>query len=387
MTSTKQLFDLESTPEKATFSTGILPSQTIKQYIESGKIISDVPIESGQLQPSSIDLRLGPVAYRVLAGFLPGKHSSVMGKLKQLGHNVIAIDLTSPYIFEKDCVYIVPLLEELRLPSQISAKANPKSTTGRLDIFTRLITDYGSLFDRVPAGYKGKLYAEISPRSFSIRVGEGMSLNQLRFARGAPPPSDKKLLELHEKKPLVYGENDELLQPVIENGLTLSIDLEMNDGPDLVGYIAKNTTAVIDLAQINHYEPFEFWDPIMKPPSGEVIIEPNKFYILASKEKIRIPPSYAAEMVPYDPVIGEFRAHYAGFFDPGFGCGDDDKKGTRAVLEIKAHYVPFLIRHRQIVARLAYERMMHVPEDVYGADIGSSYHDQTVTLSKHFKQG
>jgi len=359
-----------------------MSAQQIENAIDQGQVSSERPIEPVQLQPSSLDLRLGTRAYRVRAGFLPGPKSTVLACLKQQGDDVVELDLGSPQIFERDHVYMVPLMEQLRLPKKVSGKANPKSSIGRLDIFTRLITDYGKEFDRVPEAYTGPLYAEISPRSFSIRVRHGATLNQLRFVVGSPLPSDKSIRNLHKNQGLVYSDDGSVIDANIGKGLTLSIDLESGNDLGPVGYIARNTSAVIDISKTNYYESEEFWKPIARPRDGRIIIEPNHFYILASKELVRIPPDYAAEMIAFDPVIGEFRAHYAGFFDPGFG--DGDSQGVRAVLEVKAHYVPFSLQHGQVVARMIYERMMKVPDRLYGRELGSSYYNQGLTLSKHF---
>jgi len=379
----RELFpDTVAQGSAGTRSTGVISAQQIENAIEQGQVSSDRPIEPVQLQPSSLDLRLGTQAYRVRAGFLPGPKSTVLACLKQQGDDVVELDLGSPQIFERDHVYIVPLMEQLRLPKKVSGKANPKSSIGRLDIFTRLITDYGKEFDRVPEAYIGPLYAEISPRSFSIRIRHGATLNQLRFVVGSPLPSDKSIRNLHKNQGLVYADDGSVIDANIGKGLTLSIDLESGNDSGPVGYIARNTSAVIDISKTNYYESEKFWKPIARPRDGRIIIEPNHFYILASKELVRIPPDYAAEMIAFDPVIGEFRAHYAGFFDPGFG--DGDSQGVRAVLEVKAHYVPFSLQHGQVVARMIYERMMQVPDRLYGRELGSSYYNQGLTLSKHF---
>lgn len=365
-------------------STGVMSSQQIERAIEQRVIEGNRPIEAGQIQPSSLDLRLGPKAYRVTAGFLPGTRRTVAACLEHQGEDVVEIDLSAPQVLERDHVYIVPLQEQLSLTKRISARANPKSTTGRLDIFTRLITDYGTQFDRIPAGYRGRLYAEISPRSFSVKVTEGATLNQVRFVVGNPAPSDHSLRRLEREGSLVYAPDGSPLKATIERGLILSIDLDFGGETDVVGYVARRTNSIIDLSRIGHYEVDRFWKPIPRPDDGQILIEPDQFYILASKERVRIPPEYAAEMLPFDASIGEFRAHYAGFFDPGFGYGDGDIPGVRAVLEVKAHYVPFFIQDGQGVAKLLYESMLERPARIYGEGLGSSYYNQGLTLSKQF---
>jgi len=380
--------ELEKDLRELTSTAGVLPSQKIKELIQNGGIHSTTPISSDQIQPASIDLRIGPVAYRVRASFLPGEKSTVAKRIEPL--QMHELDLTKPSVLEKGCVYIVPLMEELNLPQKISGKANPKSTTGRLDIFTRLITDYGTEFERIREGYKGKLYAEIVPRTFSILVREGTKLNQLRFlhreSSGESIPSDSKLGKLDKEETLVYTENDTPVQAKILEGLRISIDLQGSNGSEIIGYRAKGHAPLIDLAKIDHYDPREFWEPIHRPKSKSIILNPDDFYILLSKQKIRIPPQYAAEMVAYDPSVGEFRIHYAGFFDPGFGYGNDDIKGTHAVLEVRSHEVPFLLEDGQVVGRLIYERLLAVPEKIYGTGIGSSYQGQGLSLSKQFKR-
>ncbi len=364
--------------------TGVYPSQKIQEFIHAERIRASLPTTGEQIQPASLDLRLGPVAYRVRASFLPGKFSTVENKVRELLMN--QIDLRSGAVFEKRCVYIVPLMEELFLPEGVSGKANPKSTTGRLDIFVRLITDYGMEFERVAPGYKGKLYAEVVPRTFTVRVQEGMRLNQLRFVRGTPPllRESATLGKLHGEEPLAYTPDDSPADSEIRHGLPISIDLAGSGASDVIGYKAKSHAPLMDLSNVNYYDPAEFWEPI--PPTPRIILNPDDFYILVSKEKVSIRPDLAGEMVAYDPSVGEFRIHYAGFFDPGFGYGLREGKGTHAVLEVRSHEVPFMIEDGQVVGRLVYERLMEPPDRIYGSSIGSSYQSQGLSLSKQFKR-
>jgi dCTP deaminase len=376
--------ELERDLQSLSFTTGILPSQRIRELIAHERITTAVPVEDDQIQPSSLDLRLGPVGYRMQASFLPGPKATVESRIKDLAMS--KIDLTRPTVFEKGCVYLVPLMEQLNLTSEWSAKANPKSTTGRLDIFTRLICDGGTEFERVPEGYKGTLYAEVVPRTFTIIVQAGVKLNQLRFVRGCPPPSDTTLQELDEQETLVYGAGDLPAEARINRGLMISLNLQGDPQHRLIGYRARQNTPAIDLLKKDHYDPEDFWDPIYEPRYRQIILNPDDFYILLSKEKVRIPPAYAAEMVAYDPSMGEFRIHYAGFFDPGFGYGASDVKGSHAVLEVRSHEVPFLIEDGQIVGRLIYERLLAHSDKIYGMGIGSSYQGQGLALSKQFKR-
>ncbi len=359
-----------TTPE-----TGVLASQTLETMLYSGEITCETPPVEGQIQPASLDLRLGTVAYRVRASFLAGQNRSVRDRLSEF--EMHQIDLTNGAVLEKGCVYVVPLMEGLALPRDVSAVANAKSSTGRLDLLTRTITDGGEEFDRIKAGYNGPLYAEICPRSFSVLVRPGMRLNQIRFRRGQAILSDNALRELHAQSPLVDG------PAVIEDGLGFSVDLKL-PGTDLVGYRAKPHTSVIDLDRIGAYDPKDYWEEV-RSDNGRIILDPGAFYILVSREAVHIPPSYAAEMAPYLAMVGEFRVHYAGFFDPGFGHAAAGGAGSRGVLEVRCHEAPFVLEHGQIVGRLVYEKMAAVPEQLYGAGIASNYQGQGLKLSKHFR--
>jgi dCTP deaminase len=370
--------------EEQIFTTGLLPSQAIRRLIEQGRISASPAITEEQIQPASLDLRLGEIAHRVQASFLPGQLSTVEDRIRDL--RMMRIDLTRAAILEKGCVYIVPLLESLNLPADISARANPKSTTGRLDIFTRLITDYGAEFEGVSAGYKGGLYAEIVPRTFTVAVRAGMRLNQLRFVRGKPLSSDRVISVLDEEQNLVYLDENSPIKAQVDRGLIVSVNLEAAEASEVIAYRAKRNSPAIELDRVNYYSAEDFWDIKYQPKNKALILDPGDFYILASKERVRVPPEYAAEMIPIDPSVGEFRIHYAGFFDPGFGYGLSDIKGTRAVLEVRAHEVPFMIEHRQVVGRLKYMRLLSRPDKIYGTEIGSSYQRQELTLSKQFRR-
>jgi dCTP deaminase len=365
-------------------TTGILPSQQIINLISKGYVSASTEISDDQIQPASIDLRLGKVAYRVRASFLPGKNSTVRANVEDLLMH--ELDLSEPQVLEKGCVYIVPLMEHLKLPQKISGRANPKSTTGRLDIFTRLITDRGKEFEYVAAGYTGSLFVEIVPRAFSIRVREGTKLNQLRFIRGTPRPSDTVLDTLHKDEALIYGQDNIPGDAIISKGLRISIDLQGTNNSNIVGYKTVKDAPLVDLGKIDYYNIDEFWEPIVQPNQNRIILHPDDFYILLSKEKVRVPPNFSAEMVAYDPSVGEFRIHYAGFFDPGFGYGTGEITGAHAVLEVRSHEVPFLLEDGQEVGRLIYERLLEKPDKIYGVNIGSSYQSQGLSLSKQFKR-
>ena len=374
----------DATLESAVRSRGILPSQGIRDLIRNGHITAAPQIEEQHIQPASLDLRLGNIAHRIRASFLPGPNSTVAAKIEEL--RMARVDLSGAAILEKDCVYLVPLLEEVDLPESISGKANPKSTTGRLDIFTRLITDYGVEFDRVPAGYKGKLYAEVVSRTFTVRIRAGMRLSQLRFVQGSPVAGDRTIRELDQEQNLVYMDEDSPTRARLDRGLRITLNLEAAEPGEVVAYKARPGAPVVELDKINHYSYEQFWEALYQTPEKGLILHRDDFYILASRERVRVPPDYAAEMIPFDPSDGEFRIHYAGFFDPGFGYGSSDIKGTRAVLEVRAHEVPFLMEHGQLVGRLNYIPLLSRPDKIYGTDIGSSYQQQALTLSKQFRR-
>jgi dCTP deaminase len=362
---------------------GILASQGIRSFISDGYLVSQIAVTEEQIQPASLDLRLGPIAFRVQASFLPGPNESVMQKVKNL--EMAQLDLREGAVLERGCVYIVPLLEELHLPRDVYGKANPRSSTGRLDLFTRLICDRGTEFEMVPGGYSGPLYAEVAPRTFSVRVRQGTRLNQLRFVRGKAQSADRVLTALAREEVIVYNEEGAPARPRIDRGLKLSIDLAGDGSDGLVAYRARPHTPVIDLGRTAHYELSEFWEPIRRVSGGWIILNPGEFYILASKERVSVPPDYAAELVAYDPAMGEFRVHYAGFFDPGFGYDIQQQMGTRAVLEVRAHEVPFLVEDGQVAGRLVYMELMERPDKTYGSGIGSAYQWQGLSVSRHFR--
>ena len=354
---------------------GVIPSHMIETMVTQGQILISEPLQGDQVQPASLDLRLGHIAYRVRASFLAGHRATVAERLHEF--EMHRIDLSEGAVLEKGCVYLVPLMESLDLPPEIEAVANAKSSTGRLDLLTRTITDHGKEFDRIVKGYSGPLYAEICPRSFSVLVRPGMRLNQIRFRRGDALLDDVALTNLHAQSPLVSGD------AVIQDGLGFSVDLSAGRN-GLVGYRAKPHTGVIDLSRIGAYEPADYWEEICTD-TQQIILDPGAFYILVSQEAVTIPPEYAAEMAPYLAMVGEFRVHYAGFFDPGFGHAAANGQGSRGVLEVRCHEAPFVLEHGQVVGRLVYEAMLETPSQLYGRDIASNYQGQGLKLSKHFK--
>jgi dCTP deaminase len=353
------LSDSTGDAEGALFSTGILPSQELERQVRlTREIVALEPIQDDQFQPASLDLRLGPVAYRVRASFLPGREEKVSGKLDDL--QLHAISLSQGAVLETGCVYVAPLLESLALPDDLSAATNPKSSTGRLDVFTRVIADGVSAFDQIPAGYAGPLFAEICPQTFPVVVRKGSRLSQIRFRAGGS------------------GEAE------VVDEVPLSVDLT-GDKAGLVGYRAKRHTGLIDVDVAGGYSMLDYWEPIHVRDKKRLILDPDQFYILASKEAVRVPPTQAAEMVPFNPLVGEFRVHYAGFFDPGFGHAEAGGEGSRAVLEVRSHKVPFILEDGQTIGRLVYERLTEKPKLLYGRDLASHYQAQGLKLSKHFK--
>ena len=354
---------------------GVLPEQSLQKMWRSGQISSHSTILADQFQPASLDLRLGDIAYRVRVSFLAGKDRDVKDQLQRF--EMHRVNLSDGAVLEKGCVYVVPLQESLSLPTNVHAVANAKSSIGRLDVLTRLVTNQGTEFDRVEPGYTGPLFAEICPRSFSILVRSGSRMNQLRFRVGETVLSDSELESLHNENRLVS------LTPNFDGGLGFSVDLGEKISP--AGFRAKPHAGIIDIDRIGHYNPADFWEPVLSR-SGQLILDPDSFYILVSREAVSIPPRYAAEMMPYIAMVGEFRVHYAGFFDPGFGYSHAGGTGSRSVLEVRCHEVPFLLEHGQTVGRLVYEKMADAPDHLYGLERGSNYQGQKLQLSKHFKE-
>lgn len=373
---------------------GVLSGQEITELINKNIISSDHKINKDLIQPASIDLRLGLKAWRVPASFLPGKGNLVSERLKNFAMHEIS--LVDGAVLECGCVYIVKLLEHVSLTDDLNGVANPKSSTGRLDVFTRLIVDGAQEFEDVPTGYSGPLYVEISPRTFSILVRTGSRLNQLRIRRGYSVTTDKEMEILQKHVGLVRTEGDNNLPDKIKNGVPLSVDLVGEKG--LIGYKARKHSRLIDVDKPNHYKREFFWEKITTEDliyqtnfsengtsSSGLVLSPDAFYILASKEYVSVPSNYAAEMRAYDTKVGEFRAHYAGFFDPGFGLSELGASKTRAVLEVRSHDVPFLIEQEQTICRLVYEPMANVPNYLYGEAGGTNnYQAQGLKLSKHF---
>jgi len=386
-------------PARQPAYTGILPFQAIRDMVNDGEISTAeilARIEPDQIQPASIDLRLGHHAYPVDTSFLPGRGVRVLEKMRQLDADFerFRIDLRQGAVLEKGRVYVVPLLESIRLRSEVAAFANPKSSTGRLDILTRLIADEATHFDQVEDGYEGQLYIEIAPRSFSVVVRTGTRLNQLRFrrTRGLEPKpiatADWKQLLDEGRVVSTRDERERARLGERPGWLPFTVDLEgSGDDNALVGWRAKKHTKRIDLDR-RDYDPLDFWEPMRFHREPSLTLVPDEFYILMTKESIAVPPSYAAEMVPYDTRAGEFRVHYAGFFDPGFGWSEETRRAgsSRGVLEVRSHEVPFLLEHGQTVGWLHYERMAEAPEALYGRDATSNYQGQSLRLSKQFRQ-
>jgi dCTP deaminase len=366
------------TPSASTMLTGILPSQAIRALIGEGVLNMARPAASDQVQPASVDLRLGARAWRVRASFLPGEGTPVADKVRDLALHTFEFGPDGK-VLEVGCVYLIPLLESLALPAHLSAIANPKSSTGRLDVFTRVIADGVTAFDKIPAGFKGQLWLEVCPQSFPIIVREGTRLSQLRFRAGEPADGDHALRALHDEQQLVSGASAD-----IAGGIGLSVDLT-GDANDLIGYRAKRHSGVVDVDKPASCDILDYWEPIAGRGARRLILDPDQFYILASKEAVHIPPTHAAEMMPFNPLVGEFRVHYAGFMDPGFGHAAAGGTGSRIVLEVRSHKVPFILEHGQIIGRLVYERLTAVPETLYGAGAGSNYQGQALKLSKHFR--
>jgi dCTP deaminase len=367
---------------------GYLPCQLIEQVHRQGMIRSQETILASQIQPVSMDLRLGPKAYRIQCSFLP-ENEPVETKLKEV--SLYDFDITDGGILEKNAIYLIPLMEELSLSSSLCGLANPKSSTGRLDMFTRVIVDGGHRFDEIPLGYKGKLYLEIISRSFPVKIHAGLSLNQLRLANVSSQSLDKKKLVLKYRNNPILFDRSGFSIPVdevkVEEGIYVSVDVSGDQPDSIIAYKAKTNSTVIDLSKTKYYKAEEFWEPIYRNKKNWLILEPESFYIMMSKERVCIWPDWLAEMVAYEPNSGELRTHYAGFFDSGFGWnGTDDliNQGTRAVMEVRPHDVPFMVEDGQTFCRLKFEKVVERPEKLYGLSLNSNYHSQGLALSKYF---
>ena len=378
----------QSQPEQVPAAGHVLASQQLREAIDGEWITAgDYRIRPEAIQPASIDLRLGEYAWALRCSFLPDIETPVEDKLADIAFQ--RIDLRDGATLERDRPYLIPLVEELALPDGIRAKANPKSSTGRLDVFTRVITDRNHRFDEIRPGYRGKLYLEVVPRSFAIYVRQGLALNQLRLSSGEARLDDSQLVDLHREFPLLYADQHPLRETelAIADGLFLSVDLASGPADRVVGYRAKKNSLPIDLGRIRAYRWNDFWDPVLPEQGSRIVLEPEIFYLLLSAEGVCIPPGYAAEMMAYDPSAGELRTHYAGFFDPGFGWDPrNDRHGSRAALEVRARDVPFMVEHRQPICKLGFERMGAMPDVLYGSDLGSNYQGQVTMLSKHFEE-
>lgn len=371
---------------------GVLTDRDLRAAVSQGWIAAPVALADEQFQPASLDLRLGPVAYQLRASFLPFRQTVESRLRDEVVNQDLVIDrlsLEGGATLQRGSVYLVPLLESLALPADVRGRSNPKSTTGRLDIFTRLITDGTPRFDEVGAGYRGPLYLEISPQSFPVRAHPGVSLNQMRLLSGSTTVPDDELARCYRASPLLYDDDDRPVPPervAFHDGLSMGVDLSGRTTGGVIGYRAHPNPPAVDLARVAAYDIADFWEPIKTPSRDGFVLEANRFYILMSKERIRVPPEFAAEMVVYDAGAGEIRTHYAGFFDPGFGFGDGSILGTKVVMEVRAREVPFMIYDGQTSFRVWFERLRGRPERVYGVGLPSSYQRQTLTLSKHFRR-
>lgn len=366
-------------------SHGVLPDRLLRRAIDLDVIhAGDYVIPDGNVQPASLDLRLGETAYRMRCSFLPG-HETVAKRIKD--YEIDTLDLhRAGVVLDERRPYLIPLKERLNLPPEVRGRANPKSSTGRADVFTRVITDRGEHFDDIAAGYEGPLYLEVVPLSFPIRVREDVTLSQLRLVAGRPTMTDDEVRSTHASSPMLWraGRPVDPESLPLSNGLFLGLDLR-GDETGRVGYRSRDDKPLLDMTRARHADPAEFWEDVKRDPGDRVVLIPQRFYLLMSGETVSIPPDRAAEMTAYDPTSGELRTHYAGFFDPGFGyAADGSVPGSRVALEVRAHDVPFMVEHGQPVCKLTFERMLEPPSRLYGSAT-SSYQWQTEALGKHFR--
>jgi dCTP deaminase len=328
----------------------VLPCQDLEALVAAEAVVAPDGILPDQIQPASLDLRLGARAWRVRASFLPRPGGRVIDRIGDVAMH--ELDLAAGAVLERGCVYIAEIAERLALPNGVGGRANPKSSTGRVDLFVRLLTDGQPAFDDVAPAYRGPLFVEIAPQTFSVLVRTGTRLNQLRIKRGRPPPLS-----------------------------VTSVGVDLTG--DICGYRARRHAGIIDMDREAGHDPRDFWEALCAR-RGELLLDPGEFYILCSRDEVAIPPLQAAEMTPIDPAVGEFRAHYAGFFDPGFGTAEGAGEGSRGVLEVRSRETPFLLENGQIMARLVFEPLSERPTRLYGA-AGSHYQRQGLALSKHFR--
>ncbi len=368
---------------------GVLPAQWLDKAVGAGLVQWDRDaLSAPAIQPASIDLHLGDVAYRLRCSFLPGSHHTVEQRLEDFVMG--EVDLTRDgAVLERNRPYLIPLLERLDLPDGIRAKANPKSSTGRIDVFTRLLTDRSHRFDEIASGYRGGLYLEVISSTFTVKVHPGLALNQLRLMHGRAAVDDVELRSSHLRHPILFRNGlrvpDHELH--LDDGVFLSLDLtEGTDGNRVIGYRAKRNSRLLDLSNVGGHDPADYWEPVVCERGDQVVLEPEEFYLLLSTEGVSIPPAYAAEMAAYDPTSGELRTHYAGFFDPGFGYDEFGLAGSQAALEVRAHDVPFMVQDGQRVCRITFERLVEPAEMLYGEAIRSNYQGQQSTLSKYFRR-
>jgi dCTP deaminase len=377
--------DQPDLPDLSLDTPGVLPDELLVAAAAAGWIDAGVGgLPSGNVQPASVDLRLGDHAFRLRCSFLPDD-DTVADKVKD--HIFDRLDLRGDgAILETNRPYLIPLVEQLHLPPFVRGRANPKSSTGRLDVFTRVITDRSFRFDEVAAGYDGPLYLEVVPLSFAVRVRQGLTLNQLRLMVGHSLLSDAELRGVHAETPLLFRAGSAVPDAELQtaNGLFLSLDLGGGED-ERVGYRSRSHASLLDMSRRGHRVE-DFWEPVRPEPGDRVVLDPESFYLLLSNESVRVPPTLACEMTAYDPTSGELRTHYAGFFDPGFGYSREGRLlGSRAALEVRAHDVPFMIEHGQRVCKLTYETMVRPPARLYGEGVGSNYQGQVETLGKHFR--
>ena len=349
-------------------------------------ITADTALCDDQIQMASIDLSLKGPVYGMRASGLPRRGETVRSRIDASAKTGYTFNLTGEdKLLSRRQTYIIPLNEGLKLPPGFAARFSPKSSTGRVDVLARILADGIPHFDSVPAeGYRGPLYLEVTPLSCDILLRSGQSLMQMRLRQGDSLVSANDLVTLQAEKGIVWGKDGKPIAPeklsLAEHGLYMHVDLDR----DIVGFMARDPIlAELSFAKSDFYDPYDFWEPITRPKGGSIVLNPGRFYLLATKERVKVPSNICGDIAAYDASTGEFRTHYAGFFDPGFGGSKPEERGTVGVMEVRGREIPFELQDNQPVCRMDFQWLDEVPNRLYGA--GNNYTGEQPSLGKFFR--